>query len=346
MPAYPSGFNTFVPSFDASGQMVVAFSRNPKDFALNQYVTLTPVKKSVGYFLRVTAEVAARVLNSTNLNEFIWPDSNDAPSGEWGRESFVFAPFNTTRYAFPFRIGYKAEQQADWKILALHAAFAAQDAMTARTLRVINALFNSANYAANHVSTVTALAGGFWSAGTGTNPIIKKSLNLAAQQIQLDTIGKVKMKDLVLVIDPVIADAMGRSQEVHQFLANSPFALAEVRGDAPNQNGAWGLPTKLYGVPLVVEDAVQVTSRKLAATTTRSYATGGNTAALVARPGGLTSEAGGPSFSTCHVFAYEEMTVEQRDDPDNRRISGRVVEDYDVQIVAPAAGYVFTHILS
>jgi hypothetical protein len=41
------------------------------------------------------------------------------------------------------------------------------------------------------------------------------------------------------------------------------------------------------------------------------------------------------------VFAYEEMTVEQRDDPDNRRISGRVVEDYDVKIVAPVTGFIY-----
>src|SRR5579859_7667319 len=122
MAAYPGGFNTFVPSFDATGNLVVEFSRNPKDFALNQYITLTPVKKSVGYFLRITAEQAARVINSALLTDFVWPDGNDAPNGAWGTEAFQFFPYNTTRYAFPFRLGYKAVEQADWKILASHAA--------------------------------------------------------------------------------------------------------------------------------------------------------------------------------------------------------------------------------
>jgi hypothetical protein len=343
--AFPSGYNTFVPSFDASGKLVVAFSRNPKDFALNQYVTITPVKKSAGYYLRVTAEMAARVLNSATLADFVWPDGNDAPSGAWGTESHSWFPFSTVRYAYPFRIGYKAEQQADWKILALHAAFAAQDAMTARSVKVVNKLFDSSQYDSSHVSTTTALGGGFWSAGTGANPIIKKCINLAAQQINKDTLGRVKMKDLQLVIDPVIADAMSRSQEIHQFLGNSVYALAEVRGDSPNQNAMWNLPSKIYGVPLVVEDAVQLTSRK-GATRATQYVPGGNTAAIVTRQGGLTSEAGGPSFGTIHLFAYEEMTVEQKDDPDHRRISGRVVDDFDVQVVAPATGYVFTHVLS
>ena len=78
--AYPSGFNTFVPSFEASGHLVVAFSREPKDFPLNQWISLTPVKKSVGYFLRITPEVAARVIN-TDLREFIWSDGDDSPDG-------------------------------------------------------------------------------------------------------------------------------------------------------------------------------------------------------------------------------------------------------------------------
>ena len=46
---YPSGTNTYLPSFDATGNMIVSFSRNVKDFALNKYVTITPVTKSTGY---------------------------------------------------------------------------------------------------------------------------------------------------------------------------------------------------------------------------------------------------------------------------------------------------------
>src|SRR5260370_1138471 len=118
---YPGQNNTFVPSFDATGQLVVGYSRNPKDFAINKYITIVPVKRSTGYYLKLTAENAARILNS-NLADFMWPDGNDAPSGEWNNESFQFPTFNTLRYNFPFRLGYKAIQQADWKILATEGA--------------------------------------------------------------------------------------------------------------------------------------------------------------------------------------------------------------------------------
>ncbi len=348
--AYPSGFNTFVPSFEASGHLTVSYSRNPKDFPLNQYVTLTPVNKSVGYFLQVTAEVAARVINSPNLNEFVWPDGADAPSGEWGLESFAFAPYNTVRFTYPFRIGYKAEEQASWQILAMHSEFAAQDAMTARTVKTVATILNTSNYAASHVATATALGGGFLSAGTAVNAFIKKAFNAAAQQIQLDTVGRVRPKDLVVVMSPVVADALGRSQEISDYIKSSPYALAQVRGDVASQNGQWGLPDQLFGYKVVVEDTVRVTSKKNA-TRAASYAWSlaggsGESIAMLARPGQLTGPAGGPSFSSAHIFAYEEMTVEQRDDQDNRRIMGRVVEDFDVEIVAPASAFIITHILS
>ena len=67
---------------------------------------------------------------------------------------------------------------------------------------------------------------------------------------------------------------------------------------------------------------------------------------MVARPGGLESSEGSQSFGTAHIFSYEEMSTEQRDDPDNRRISGRVVEDYDVQIVAPITGFIYRNVIA
>src|SRR5687768_414570 len=100
---FPSGTNTFVPSFEASGKLVVGFSRNPNTFSVNKYVQVVPVNESVGYYLNLTAEEAARVVNS-DLQDFIWPDNNAAPDGNWALESFEFKKFATTRYAFPFAL--------------------------------------------------------------------------------------------------------------------------------------------------------------------------------------------------------------------------------------------------
>jgi hypothetical protein len=336
---YPSGTNTFVPQFDASGQLVVAFSRNPKDFPLNQYVTITPVKKGQGYFLKITPEQAARILN-TDLSENVWHDGNDAPNMSWGNESFQFVKYETERYAYGFRMGWKTTEQADWKIVASHAAISAQRAMTGRAYVAITTLTTTSNYSASHFGTATSVGGGKWNAGTVAAPYIKKTILAALKVINQDTLGVVGPRDIILVVNPTLASAMTSSQEIQSLLSNSPFAMEVLKGDEIKA-GRWGLPPFLYGVQVVVDDTVVITSAKLA-TESIGYALADTTALLVARPGGITSPEGSVSFSTGHFFVYEEMSVETRDDPDNRRTTGRVIDDWNFSIVAPSSGFVVT----
>lgn len=340
--AFPAGNpgNTYVPSFEASGELTVHFSRNPKDFALNQWITLTPVKKSTGYFLRITPENAARIISADNA-EFVWPDGQDAPQGEYNNESFEFIAYLTKRALFPFRLGYKAVDQASWKVVAVHAAMAAQQAMTARAVKAATLVNTQSNWAATHTATATTIAGGFLNTGTPTNPVVKIVFDYAAELILKDTLGVVRHKDLCVVMTPTVAKAISQGEEIHTYLKESPAALAQVRGDVPSQNGQWGLPDTLYNYKVVIEDTVRITSLKNAIATapTTGYAFDANQVVIVARPGGLTSEAGGPNFSTVHQFSYEEMTVESKDDSDNRVHKGRVVEDYGMELVAPVSGF-------
>lgn len=352
--AYPSGNpgNTFVPSFDASGQLVVSYSRNPKDFPVNQYITIVPVKRSVGYWLQITAANAARLLTSDGA-DLVWADGAKTPLGYWNTESFSYQPFMTTRFCPAVTLGYKAVEQADWKIQAFHAAMLAQQAMTLRTLRVVTALETAGNYNAALQSTFTQAttnggsgSAGFASAGTVTNPLLKFALNYAAQQINLYTLGVVRPKDLVLVIQPNTAERLAATQEVHAYLQQQVNSIRVIKGEGDfNPNSAWGLPSELYGYKIVVEDAVRVSTQK-GATVTPAYIKSNNSASLIARPGALVGVEGAPSFSFAHLFSYEEMTVESMDDSNNRRHILRVVDDYDVKTVSDISGYLFTALFS
>ena len=63
---------------------------------------------------------------------------------------------------------------------------------------------------------------------------------------------------------------------------------------------------------------------------------------LISRVGALDEGvAGTPTFSTLSLFLYEEMTVEQKDDPDNRRVHGDVVDDFAAVLTAPVSGFYF-----
>lgn len=346
--AFPAGNpgNTYIPSFEASGSLVTQFSRNPRDFPLNQWITLVPVKKSTGYFLRITPENAARIM-SADIAEMVWPDGQDAPQGEYNNESFEFIPYLTKRYLFPFRLGYKAVEQADWKVLAVHASMVAQQAMTGRAYAACTLVNTQANWPASHTSTATLLGGGFVDSGTPNNPVLKKILDSIAETILLDTLGVVTHDKLCVVMTPTVAKAISQGEEIHTYLKESPAALAQVRGDVPSQNGKWGLPDTLYTYKIVIEDTVRVsTIKNVAQTNTKSYAFDTNQMVVVARPGALVSEAGGPNFSTVHNFSYEDMTVESKDDTDNRVHKGRVVDDYGMNLVAPVSGFQVRNALS
>lgn len=340
MASYPGGNNTFVPSHEASGGLIIGYSRNPKRFKLNSYIKLVPVKKSVGYYLVITAEEAARVIN-TNMSDFIWHDGQEAPMGNDNLESFNYSKFLTNRYTFPFNMGNKAVEQADWPIMSVHAGIAAQKAMTARTINMLTVLETTANWG-NNTTTATLSGGGKWDVSGATDKFIRKTFNSVAEAVLKSTLGVVQRQDLVCVINPNTARQMAETEELRDYLKQSPFAMAEVRGDVESQNGEWGLPNTLWGIKIIVEDCVRVSSKKAASSVTAGYALSNSVAIFMARPGSIMGIEGIPEFSTAQIFMYEEFTVETFNDTNNRRVIGRVTDDYDPVLAAPASGYLIT----
>ncbi len=184
----------------------------------------------------------------------------------------------------------------------------------------------------------TTFGGGYWDLSAVTDLFIKKSLSAAAILILKATLSQVKPKDLVVVINPTAAKRMANSQEVHSYLKESPFALAQIRGDVPSQNGKYGLPDYLYGYRILIEETVKVTANKGATSpATRTFVCSDSDCYVLARVGAIEGKWGSPSFSAISTFMMEEMTVETKRDDDNRRTKGRVVENYGMKTTAPAA---------
>lgn len=345
---YPGSLNVFIRDHAASGKLVVDFARNIKDFAVNQYAQIIPVKKLAGLYLQMTVEEAGRLISST-LENFVWEDGQPAPEGNDGTESMAWLPFTCIRRAFPVLLGDLTVEQADWDILAQHSSIKARQAMTARTQLAVNALTSTNNYAATHMLDVTSTAtsggvpgnSGNWAESTSARQDIKRSLNTAAEIILKDTLNGIKLDDLIVVMNPTLAREIAECQEIVDYLKHSPDALAQVRGELPGKNVMFGLPDKLYGYPVVVEATAKVTTRK-GATTSRSWIMPTATPCMVARPGGLVGVASAPNFSTLVVWAQEEMTVETLKDVNNRRVMARVVDTTGASVVAPASGVMFT----
>jgi len=340
----PGPSNVFIKDHNASNKMVIDFARNVADFPVNGYAQIVPADKVGGYYLEMTVEEAGRILNA-NLDNFVWYDGEPAPEGAEGTESFEWKPFSCVRRAFPFKLGNLAIENASWSIVAQHSSIKARQAMTARTQLAVTALTTTSNYSADHVKDVTGISGntGTWALSTTARQDIKRSLLTSAEQILDATLSVVRPADLRLVISSSLASKISMCQEIVDYIKGSPAALAMVKGEITGgRNVMYGLPNELYGFELYVEDTRKVTSRK-GATRAVSGIFPSAYAALCSRPGELEGVAGAPSFSTLVIFAYEEMTVETKNDSDNRRSIGRVVENITANVVAPASGVLLTN---
>lgn len=335
-----SNVNTFnaqlyVPSTEATGNLLIGYSRNSNAFSINQYATVRRVEKDTGLYWVLDPDEAGRVLNP---QDYDWPDGNEAPEPKGqNNNEFTTAEYKTQRKAYPFMLGGKAVQQAQWPVLAAAAATQASKAMIDRTQTALTALSSNSSITTD---TATSLGGGLWSAATTSNLYIKKTLFGAVTIINQQTNSVVGFKDLILVLSPALATVMAETDEVHNYMKGTQFAMDVIKGQ--NFVGTWGLPDYLYGIKVQIEDCVQVTSVK-GQTRAAGYVLADNVAYLISRKEGLEGNTFGPSFSTLNIFFFnDEMTVESYYDNNDRLHRGRVVQDFAAVVTAPAAAYKIT----
>jgi hypothetical protein len=147
------------------------------------------------------------------------------------------------------------------------------------------------------------------------------------------------------VLSSQAAQLLGKVQEIVDMVKGSPEAFAQVKGELPGGYVRYGLPAKLYGYTLEIEDTYILTSPPGSNASVRSPIWSPTYAFLLARPGALVAPEASPPFSTVCWFAYEEMQTWTKDDVDNKRFLGRV-EDYGVaEMVAAVAGIWFQNII-
>lgn len=353
---FPGPTSVYIPAFGGkqTAKLVVSYARDPKTFPVNKLTQRTPVDLMSGHWLQLRPEALARVF--LDPNSVVWVDGQPRPRGKWNEQDFRAQAYQCVRRSYPDEIGWQTREQAVWDVQDTKLQGLAHFAMTQRTLAFYNLTLTANNHLTSHVKTATAwsglngFTGGFWSAGTTTNPIIKRSLANAANQVRMDTMNAVNYKDLTLVISPPAAIAMAASNEIHDFLARSQFALAQIRGDDENQNGEYGLPTRLYEMKLVVDGTLRTTSPRLQIPGTTLDQMDDNTALILAQPGDLSENVGQvtSAFSSVHLFVYkgEEMMVETMDWPWDKKTDLAVTETWDLRLVAPETSALVTNLFS
>lgn len=341
----PGGQNTFIPTTELSGNLLVGFGRNVDKFPVNKIVRLRSVTKTVGYYTYFNPLDYARF--SHGSDQFDWPAGTPSPTGFSNTIGFEHRAFQCRRKAYPCHLDLLGEQQAAWPVLKTNTEAAAQLAMTDRALEVSAAISNPANYPSTHVDTATNFGGGFLDDGTETNPILKRALFTLANRILKDTAGNVQPENLTIVMNPATALALGLSQEVHTIMVRSPWAVDLIKGKRP-VNERWGIPDVLYGFNVVVEYTTYNNANRGASGEAQTYVFPDNYIAMVAREEDFEAAEGANSYSTCHLFVYgpDDMKVESETDTWNRIIKMKVVDNRQAVMVAGVSGGLITNVLS
>lgn len=345
--AFPGPQNVYVDTFQPGGKanakLITSYARNPNKFAVAGFPTVTPVENLSGLWLQLRPEALARVFQDPNA--YLWVDGQPFPTGNYNAQDFRSVPFQCYRRAMPDYLGDQTKEQAVWPIESTKLDALGHIMMTLRATVFYTLTLNPANHLSTHVKTanqwssLNGATGGYWSAGTVTNPVIQRTIRNVANAIRKDTLATVNPSNLTMVIDPDAAIIMAASQEINDYLARSQFALSQIKGDKEEQNGEWGLPPMLSGVKIQVDPTLQTVSPRLTVPGTFTDIMESNTALFFAKPGALDANTGqvNSGFSSVHMFVYkgQEMVTKSKYLDWDAYTKLGCYETYGMSVVAP-----------
>ncbi len=348
---YPGPLNGFMP---ANTGYIISYIRKKSEFPLNRYVQLVQADKPQFYYWQIDRDQPVR---KRDINLHLWTDGMDRPIHNDNNLGFRTQPGTCIRYDFDTVLGNITIKTNEWNAKQQHLNMLACQAMEYRTAQALSTLETVSNWGANTADANVLNGGaGTWDRASdepsdANYNAIKKAMASAVIQIFSQTNGRVKYRDLQMIVSPNLAKAMANTAEIHNYLKYGSPGIKEIEGDEDNYNERFGLPSRLYGVRVIVEDTPFVQDLPVASQTTgstnRSFQKKDTTAIFASRPGGLDGNAGTPSFSTLQLYWYDrQMSAYEFDDTVNQKLQIHIEDFYCVLLPAPESGYLISNVLA
>jgi hypothetical protein len=339
----PGGLNTIIPLHDQSGHLQISFGRDPKSYALNQYTAQINCPGPMGSYLKFDPKDAHR-----SPNDAKWPLGTPRPKRPHSLQNFSVYNFVAERYSYEAILDNVSIDVADFDVTKVHTEKLAREAMLNRTVQCLTNVLAESNYSTTHIATATALAGGFLNAGTTSNPILMKTLQEAALIIQKDTGGiGGRGRAISILMSNTMAVQLSRSREIREYVSNMVGAQDMVTGDGWYEQ--YGIPKKLFGFPVVIEDAYVNVGIKENATSdvnTTVSSVLNNAIFLFVREGDLSKGYMDAGFSSWTQFVYNDFATKAKID-DYDGLTYLSVEDfYDIKVTAPETVFKINNVLS
>lgn len=353
-PNYLGMTNGFLPA--ATGQ-AVTYVRDPNKFQVNKYAQLIKCPKPLVAYAVLDPDAPVRRVTDA---EFAWPDNQPRPRPQNTQGDWVWNEVRVNRRNYGYTVGEQALETADWPAKAFFNGIILSLAMTNLTKRFIDLAETTGNWSGN-TSDAGVLNGlGTTWANASNDPgngahflAIKKSLLQAVRNILLLTNSMVSIGDLRLVISPDLAITMAATSEIHSVLQYQEKTIRLLKGDEPeisSTNQFFGLPEKLYGLPLIIEDAAYVNQRPNSAHTyatidvNRFFVKAKTSAIICSRVGGLDGVYGAPNFSTFQRYFYKYyMAIEAFHEVKDKLFESHVVDQFKEILAATRSGWLITN---
>jgi len=333
--AYAQGNNTYVANTASTGNLVVSYSRNPNSWAVVKYAGLKTVDKAVGLYTKIDPSEGTRLVDG----EDAWVPGSAAREGDI-LVKHEFIQYNCRPYSQEFILDEMAIDQGSFDVRQQYETTAARKAMLRRTYLAAGVLTTTGNYTGSwgtHTDTATSAVGGKFDAATSaTKPYFFHGLQYAANKISQATGNAIGYADLQVTANWATWTAILGSYEVRNFFSGSYDARTYMIGDPtflPSD------PGQVYGFPRVVENSIRTTTKKGAASISRSPVFPDGYVLVSARVDKVGTES---TFNTATIFAYKEMLVEYDAEPYNHRIRGHVLDRIDCKMTAPETAFLFT----
>jgi hypothetical protein len=327
--------------------LVVGWSRNEKDVALNQVMKLIPSSAKVGYYLRFNPLDYNRLPAGGEYRDSVWGNGSMRPKNTMNELGLEWKEFRTLRRNEHVGLDVEAVNLATWDVMANHTDALAQLAMTKRAVQAYGVGFDSTQYATNHVASATSVGGGFFSAGTATNPIIKIGLQFCARRILQDTNAVVKPDMLGIVMNPTTAHKLSDTQEIHTYVKESVYAGPMLEGKG-TLNALYNLPNYLYGYKVVIDATTYNPQPRLDTSEGQTFVVPDNEILMFCREQKFEGSPNTGSFSTLGTFVYSpnDMKVEVFTSVEDRINNLHVVDETQAQVIAPQSGFLITNVFS
>lgn len=363
----PGYQNIYIPGYMGDGEsqrrLMIGFALNEENWALNNYITVFGADKPIAYYPRFYHADFVRIPHADAVDAR-WADASERPKSDPGVR-FVNESYELHRYSQSMYTGDLAQEFSDiGSLIKLNQDFLASRAMIRRSVFAHTELTTSTNFQtsgsvhyyakygvlANTAATLGYSAGYFGAAGTdnitvGTinDPIIGKVIKHGVKVILKKTNGQVTPQDLLLVVNPNTADRLANVQEIRAFIAQQINSIDYTKGEGDFKIDSFGLPTKLYGLKVMVDSTVKVTSKHDNVNEdTQTFVLQDGLFAIVSRPGGVSGMTGGSSFSTLALFQHKKDAMKPETIPDtrSRRVEVAFTDFFTVKVVAPETAFI------